>query len=133
MKIFTTVILSIFVLTLSAQDNIHVFKSSKLNVNVRGEKIETSTTEPSVIPVDLEASTVTIQPSSTEIHELLKEKMTLHIDKQMGSIGPQYSLKLDEFIFAHFYMDMQMINFTRNNIHPLEWGIQFLEIQKVGA
>jgi len=133
MKIFTTVILSIFVLTLSAQDNIHVFKSSKLNVNVRGEKIETSTTEPSVIPVDLEASTVTIQTSSTEIHELLKEKMTLHIDKQMGSIGPQYSLKLDEFIFAHFYMDMQMINFTRNNIHPLEWGIQFLEIQKVGA
>ena len=133
MKIFTTVILSIFVLTLSAQDNIHVFKSSKLNVNVRGEKIETSTTEPSVIPVDLEASTVTIQPSSTEIHELLKEKMTLHIDKQMGSIGPQYSLKLDEFIFAHFYMDMQMINFTRNDIHPLEWGIQFLEIQKVGA
>jgi len=133
MKVFTTVILSIFVLTLSAQDNIHVFKSSKLNVNVRGEKIETSTTEPSVIPVDLEASTVTIQPSSTEIHELLKEKMTLHIDKQMGSIGPQYSLKLDEFIFAHFYMDMQMINFTRNDIHPLEWGIQFLEIQKVGA
>jgi len=133
MKVFTTVILSIFVLTLSAQDNIHVFKSSKLNVNVRGEKIETSTTEPSVIPVDLEASTVTIQTSSTEIHELLKEKMTLHIDKQMGSIGPQYSLKLDEFIFAHFYMDMQMINFTRNNIHPLEWGIQFLEIQKVGA
>jgi len=133
MKIFTTVILSIFVLTLSAQDNIHVFKSSKLNVNVRGEKIETSTTEPSVITVDLVASTVTIQTSSTEIHELLKEKMTLHIDKQMGSIGPQYSLKLDEFIFAHFYMDMQMINFTRNNIHPLEWGIQFLEIQKVGA
>ena len=81
MKVFTTVILSIFVLTLSAQDNIHVFKSSKLNVNVRGEKIETSTTEPSVIPVDLEASTVTIQTSSTEIHELLKEKMTLHIDK----------------------------------------------------
>ena len=133
MKIFTTVILSIFVLTLSAQDNIHVFKSSKLNVNVRGEKIETSTTEPSVITVDLVASTVTIQTSSTEIHELLKEKMTLHIDKQMGSIGPQYSLKLDEFIFAHFYMDMQMINFTRNDIHPLEWGIQFLEIQKVGA
>jgi len=133
MKVFTTVILSIFVLTLSAQDNIHVFKSSKLNVNVRGEKIETSTTEPSVITVDLVASTVTIQTSSTEIHELLKEKMTLHIDKQMGSIGPQYSLKLDEFIFAHFYMDMQMINFTRNNIHPLEWGIQFLEIQKVGA
>ena len=133
MKVFTTVILSIFVLTLSAQDNIHVFKSSKLNVNVRGEKIETSTTEPSVITVDLVASTVTIQTSSTEIHELLKEKMTLHIDKQMGSIGPQYSLKLDEFIFAHFYMDMQMINFTRNDIHPLEWGIQFLEIQKVGA
>ena len=81
MKVFTTVILSIFVLTLSAQDNIHVFKSSKLNVNVRGEKIETSTKEPSVITVDLVASTVTIQTSSTEIHELLKEKMTLHIDK----------------------------------------------------
>ena len=133
MKVFTTVILSIFVLTLSAQDNIHVFKSSKLNVNVKGEKIETSTAEPSVITVDLGASTVTIETSSTEIHELLKEKMTLHIDKQMGAIGPQYSLKLDEFIFAHFYMDMQMIIFTRADIHPLESGIQFLEIEKVGA
>lgn len=133
MKVFATVILSIFVLTLGAQDNIHVFKSSKLNVNVKGEKIETSTAEPSVITVDLEASTVTIQTSSTEIHELLKEKMTLRIDKQMGAIGPQYSLKLDEFIFAHFYMDMQMIIFTRTDIHPLEWGIQFLEIEKVGS
>jgi hypothetical protein len=133
MKVFTTVILSIFVLTLSAQDNIHVFKSSKLNVNIKGEKIETSTAEPSVITVDLGASTVTIETSSTEIHELLKEKMTLHIDKQMGAIGPQYSLKLDEFIFAHFYMDMQMIIFTRADIHPLESGIQFLEIEKVGA
>ena len=59
--------------------------------------------------------------------------MVLHIDKQMGAIGPQYSLQLDEFIFAHFYMDMQMIIFTRNDIHPLEWGIQFLQIEKVGS
>lgn len=133
MKVFATVILSLFILSLSAQDNIHVFKSSNLNVNLKGEKIETNTAEPSTITVDLGASTATIQTSSTEIHELLREKMVLNIDKQMGAIGPQDSLQLDEFIFAHFYMDMQMIIFTRNDIHPLEWGLQFLEIEKVGG
>ncbi len=133
MKVFATVILSLFILSLSAQDNIHVFKSSNLNVNLKGEKIETNTAEPSTITVDLGASTATIQTSSTEIHELLRGKMVLNIDKQMGAIGPQDSLQLDEFIFAHFYMDMQMIIFTRNDIHPLEWGLQFLEIEKVGG
>lgn len=133
MKAIATVLLSLFALTLSAQDNVHVFKSSKLNINIKGEKIETSTAEPSIITVDLASNTLTVETSSTEIRELLKEKMVLNIDKQLGAIGPQYSLKLDEFIFAHFYMDMQMIIFTRNDIYPLEWGIQFLEIQKVGG
>ncbi len=133
MKAIATVLLTLFALTLSAQDNVHVFKSSKLNINIKGEKIETSTAEPSIITVDLASNTLTVETSSTEIRELLKEKMVLNIDKQLGAIGPQYSLKLDEFTFAHFYMDMQMIIFTRNDIHPLEWGIQFLEIQKVGG
>ena len=86
MKVFATVILSLFILSLSAQDNIHVFKSSNLNVNLKGEKIETNTAEPSTITVDLGASTATIQTSSTEIHELLRGKMVLNIDKQMGRI-----------------------------------------------
>lgn len=133
MKTIATILLALFALTLSAQDNVHVFKSSKLNINIKGEKIETSTAEPSIITVDLASNTLTVETSSTEIRELLKEKMVLNIDKQLGAIGPQYSLKLDEFTFAHFYMDMQMIIFTRNDIHPLEWGIQFLEIQKVGG
>ena len=133
MKGIITLVLTPFVLTLNAQDNIHVFKTSKLNVNLKGEKIETSTAEPTVITIDLAGETLTVESSSTEVHELLKEKMTLHIDKQMGAIGPQYSLQLDEFTFAHFYMNMQMIIFTRNDIHPLEWGIQFLEVEKVGS
>ena len=133
MKGIITLVLTLFVLTLHAQDNIHVFKTSKLNVNLKGEKIETSTAEPTVITIDLAGETLTIESSSTEVHELLKEKMTLHIDKQMGAIGPQYSLQLDEFTFAHFYMNMQMIIFTRNDIHPLEWGGQFLEVEKVGS
>ena len=51
MKGIITLVLTLFVLTLNAQDNIHVFKTSKLNVNLKGEKIETSTAEPTVITI----------------------------------------------------------------------------------
>lgn len=93
--------------------------------------METSTVEPAKITVDLGAGTVTVETGNTDIRELFKEKMVFNIDRQMGDIGPQYSLQLDQFIFAHFYLNMGMIIFTRNDIHPLEWGVQFKEVQKL--
>ena len=68
MKGIITLVLTLFVLTLHAQDNIHVFKTSKLNVNLKGEKIETSTAEPTVITIDLAGETLTVESSSTEVH-----------------------------------------------------------------
>jgi len=131
MKVLASFILSLCMLTLSAQDSVHRFQTSQVNINKKGEKIETSTVEPCTITVDLAASTVTVETGNVDIRELFREKMVLNIDRQMGDIGPQYSLQLDQFIFAHFYLNMGMIIFTRNDIHPLEWGVQFLEIQKM--
>lgn len=130
MKLFATLFLTLIISIGFSQDTMYRFQTSKVNINKKGEKIETSTVEPAVITVDLEAGVVTVETSNTDIRELLREKMTLTIDKQMGDIGPQYSLQLDEFTFAHFYLNMGMIIFTRNDIHPLEWGIQFLEVQQ---
>ena len=131
MKVLASFILSLCMLTLSAQDSVHRFQTSQVNINKKGEKIETSTVEPCTITVDLAASTVTVETGNVDIRELFREKMVLNIDRQMGDIGPQYSRQLDQFIFAHFYLNMGMIIFTRNDIHPLEWGVQFLEIQKM--
>ena len=130
MKFLATLMFALFVYSGIAQDSMYRFQASKVNINKQGEKIETSTVEPAIITVDLDAGTVTVETSNMDIRDLLREKMTLTIDRQMGDIGPQYSLQLDEFTFAHFYLNMGMIIFTRNDIHPLEWGIQFLEVQQ---
>ena len=130
MKAIATIFIALFSLTVCAQDNVYRFQATKVNMNKQGEKIQTSTVEPTLITVDLASETVTLETTSPEIRELLRDQMTLHIDRKMGEIGPQYSLQLDEFIFAHFYIDMGMIMFTRNDIHPREWGIQFVEVKK---
>ena len=68
-----------------------------------------------------------IETSSPEVKKLLQDKLTFNITKEMGEVGKQFSLHLDEAILAHFYTDMGMIIFTRNDVHPLKWGIQFME------
>jgi phage-related protein len=131
MKAIATVLLLFFTLTLSAQENVYRFQATKVNINKKGERIQTSTVDPTQIIVDLAAGTLTLETSNAEIRELLQEQLVMHIDRQMGEIGPEYSLQLDQFIFAHFYLNMGMIMFTRNDIHPLEWGIQFTEVTKL--
>ena len=131
MRAIATLFFTMCFLFAGAQDNVYRFQASNVKINKRGEKIETTTVEPAKITVDLANETVTVETSNADIRELFREQMELHIDRQMGEIGPQYSLQLDQFTFAHFYLNMGMIIFTRNDIHPLEWGIQFLEVQKI--
>lgn len=126
-----TLLLGLFVFAVSAQNNIYRFEATKVNLNNKGEKIQTSTTKPSVITVNLADQTVTVETTSPEITELLRGQMGRKIEKQLGDISNQYSFLLEGNIFAHFYLDRLMIIFTRNDVHPLEWGIQFMEIQKV--
>lgn len=131
MKAAMTLLLGLFVFAVSAQNNIYRFEATKVNLNNKGEKIQTSTTKPSVITVNLADQTVTVETTSPEITELLRGQMGRKIEKQLGDISNQYSFLLEGNIFAHFYLDRLMIIFTRNDVHPLEWGIQFMEIQKV--
>ena len=95
-----------------------------------GQNLETSTPEPSKIIVDIQTGTVTVETSNAEVQDMLGNKTVFNIDQQMGQMRSQYSLKIDEFILAHFYTDMGMIIFTRTDIHPLQWGIQFKEVTK---
>lgn len=126
-----TLLLGLCMFAVSAQNNIYRFEATKVNLNNKGEKIQTSTAKPSVITVNLADQTVTVETTSSEITELLRGQMGRKIEKQLGDISNQYSFLLEGNIFAHFYLDRLMIIFTRNDVHPLEWGIQFMEIQKV--
>jgi hypothetical protein len=114
-----------------AQDKIHTFESSQLKLNYKGQPMETSTTTPSTIKVDIEAGTMTLNTENAEVREMLGDKMVFNIIKQMGQMRAQYSLQIDEFLLAHFYTDMGMIILTRTDTHPLQWGIQFMNVSKL--
>ncbi|MEX2596642.1 MAG: hypothetical protein WEC59_06900 [Salibacteraceae bacterium] len=114
----------------TSQDQVQVFESSKLKLNNQGESIEQSTETPTIITIDLDAKNLNITSPSEEVNKLLKGETNLKIDKQMGQMREQYSLQLNEFILAHFYLDMNVIILTRSDVHPLKWGIQFQETSR---
>lgn len=132
MKTMLTVLSLMLCLSVYAQDNVYRFQATNMKLNVKGEPIETSTSEPTVITVNLAEKTLMIETTSSEVTDLMKGQMSRPITNQMGDIGPQYSLEVDNNIFAHFYLDgRQMIMLTRNDIHPLEWGMMFKEVEQV--
>lgn len=132
MKAILILTLAICTLSLGAQNSVYTFEATKVNINYKGEKTETSTGKPSVITVNLADNVLTLESTSSEITDLMKGQMSRKIEKQLGDASTtQYSLLIEGNIFVHFYMDKLMIIFTRNDIHPLEWGIQFKEIRKI--
>jgi len=131
MKAILTIALTLFTITLWSQDKVHTFESSQLKINHNGQPIETSTTTPSRIVVDIESGVLTLETENVEVREMLKERTSFTITKQMGQMRSQYSLHLDEFILAHFYTEIGMVIFTRTDAHPLQWGIQFLNARKL--
>lgn len=130
MKLLWTVAFSLILLACAAQETQYAFKATSFKVNNKGQKISSSTATPSIIRVNTEAGTISIETQSPEIRELLNNDMEFSINKQMGKIGTQYSYQVDDFVLVHFYMDRRMIIFTRNDAHPLDWGIQFLETER---
>ncbi len=58
-----------------AQDKIHSFESSQLKINYKGQPIETSTTNPSTIKVDIEAGTMTQNTKNAEVREVLGDQV----------------------------------------------------------
>ena len=115
-----------------SQDTIMVFQSSNVNLNLQGKKTEKVLDEPITIRVDLEANTLTIESTMPEIKELFRNKMTQPIDSTMGKMGDEFSLTIDKNTFAHFYLDdRKLIFFTRNDIHPLKWGLMLKEVTRI--
>ena len=63
--------------------------------------------------------------------QLFRNQMTQPITATMGEMGEEFSLTIDKNIFAHFYLDdRKMIMFTRNDIHPLKWGLMLKEVKE---
>ncbi len=116
--------------TLFAQGNVYRFQSSHANINKQGEKFEAELSELAMINVDLDAGTVMVETTSEDLTTMFRNKLEMNIDKQMGEFGDEFSLQLDEFILAHFYVNMGMIMFTRTDVHPLKWGIQFTSVEQ---
>lgn len=132
MKYAILIVALITSLNAVSQDTIMVFQSSNVNLNLQGKKTEKVLDEPVTIRVDLEANTMTIQSTMPEIKELFRNKMTQPIDSTMGKMGDEFSLTIDKNTFAHFYLDdRKLIFFTRNDIHPLKWGLMLKEVTRI--
>jgi hypothetical protein len=132
MKYAILIVALITSLNAVSQDTIMVFQSSNVNVNLQGKKTEKVLDEPITIRVDLEANTLTIESTMPEIKELFRNKMTQPIDSTMGKMGDEFSLTIDKNTFAHFYLDdRKLIFFTRNDIHPLKWGLMLKEVTRI--
>ncbi len=132
MKYAILIVALITSLNAVSQDTIMVFQSSNVNLNLQGKKTEKVLDEPISIRVDLEANTLTIESTMPEIKELFRNKMTQPIDSTMGKMGDEFSLTIDKNTFAHFYLDdRKLIFFTRNDIHPLKWGLMLKEVTRI--
>ena len=132
MKSIFTMLALMLCLTGLAQQPAMDFEASDVNLNLRGNNVKKTTEMPVTIHLDFEANTITIQSDVPEIKELFRNKTTLTIEKTMGELGEEFSLTVDQNIFAHFYLDdRKMIMFTRNDIHPTKWGLMLKGVKIV--
>lgn len=114
-----------------AQDTTMVFRSSNVNLNLRGENTQKMLDDPITIRVDLANNQLTVESTMPEIKELFRNQMSQPITQTMGELGDEFSLTIDKNIFAHFYLDdRKLVMFTRNDIHPLKWGIMLKEVKE---
>jgi len=114
-----------------AQSDKYTFSSPKVMISKKGERKETTTEKPTVIVVDHAANVLEVETGNAEIKSLLKNKLTWKIEETMGEVSVEYSVRIDEFTFVHFLLEPGMIIFTRNDIHPLQWGLHFSEVTQV--
>lgn len=130
MKLFASIVVLFITLSLSAQDTKMVFQSSNLEMNKQGEKIKANNSEEvTTLTIDLKTNVLTIQTTNSTLIELMRKDLDRKIEKQLGDVTKtQFSLQLEDMMFAHFYLDKNKIILTRSDIHPLKWGIQMHEI-----
>jgi len=117
-----------------AQDTIMVFTSTEMDINLQGKNTKKSLPNPITITVDLGANTINVNTDEPQVKELFRNKMTQPIESTMGELGDEFSLGVAANTFAHFYLDdRRMILFTRNDIHPLKWGLMLKDVKFVGT
>lgn len=133
MRVILLIVSLLFTLSISAQDrNKLVINSISLEINRRGEHIKKTAETVNTVTIDLAAQTFTINSDDKIIKELMRNKMTRKITKQMGDISKsQFSLELEDKTFVHFFLEKDKIIVTRSDIHPLKWGIQFRDIEVI--
>lgn len=103
-----------------------------MNLNVKGERIQSAGENPTLISYDTGDMLLRIETDSPDIKELMENRLTRKIEEKLGDLDNQFSLRLEGNMFVHFYLDSRkMIVFTRNDAHPLQWGMMFKEVEEV--
>ena len=131
MKALLSALIVLATFSASGQDKITQLQANKILLNGNGENLETNTVQPVKVTINYENKTVTIQTTSQDITQLFKGQMVRKLQNQMGALGVKYSLQLDDNIMMHVHNDTRIILFTRSDIHPLQWGLQLQEFEKV--
>lgn len=103
------------------------YQSSAINLNLKGQNTRQST--PVTVTLNFETGTLLIETTSPQITELFEGQMAQSISETKGEMGDEFSLMLGEHVFAHFYLDDRaMIMFTRNDVHPMTWGLMLTQV-----
>lgn len=113
------------------QDSVYVFEATTVVLSSKGERRGMDLMDPHTITLDIAGGKMTINSTSPEVKALMKDKMERPIQEVMGELSNTFSLRLDDHTMVHVYIDNNMVILTRDDIHPLDWGIQYMNAQMV--
>lgn len=93
-----------FIGSLQAQDDVHVFTSSKIRVVQDGERFASDTPEPNRIILNLRDSTITVEGGLPNVSKYLDYQTEFRIVDLLGSNGnSQYFITDTDHVFAFDY------------------------------
>lgn len=128
MKFFATLAALFFSFTLFAQTM--TFESTNLELQKRTDKsFSNDPAKVTQLKLDLDKMMMTIVTTNPDFLELMRKDLDRKILKVLGDpTSEQFSVQLEDMMFAHFFLDKDKIILTRSDIHPLKWGVQMREI-----
>lgn len=128
MKFIATLAALFLSITLFAQTM--TFESSNLELQKRNDKsFSNDPAKVTQLKIDLDKMMMTIVTTNADYLELMRKDLDRKILEVLGDpTSKQFSVQLEDMMFAHFFLDMDKIILTRSDIHPLKWGIQMREI-----
>jgi hypothetical protein len=130
MKLIATITALFLSFSLFAQTGTMEFESTNLEMNKKFDKVGAD--DPNLVSsvkIDFDKMMMIISTTNPDYIELMRKDLDRKIIKVLGDpSSEQFSLELEDMMFAHFYLDNNRIFLTRSDIHPLKWGVQMRQI-----